>query len=45
MDIRHDIALTKPYKWQVNSGSANGLLPSGNKPLSEAMLTQTYVAI
>ena len=26
-------------------GSDNGLVPSGNKPLSEAMLTQFYVAI
>ena len=26
-------------------GSGNGLVPSGNKPLSEPMLTQMYVAI
>ena len=31
--------------WQVNIGSGNGLVPSGNKPLPEPMLTQTYVAI
>ena len=29
----------------VNFGSGNGLVPSGNKPLPEAMLTQIYVAI
>ena len=26
--------------WQVNIGSGNGLVPSGNKPLPEPMLTQ-----
>ena len=29
----------------VNIGSGNGLVPSGNKPLPEPMLTQTYVII
>ena len=29
----------------VNIGSGNGLVPSGNKPLPEPMLTQTYAAI
>ena len=28
-----------------NIGSGNGLVPSGNKPLSEPMLTQIHVAI
>ena len=28
-----------------NIGSGNGLVPSGNKPLPEPMLTQIYVAI
>ena len=28
----------------VNIGSGNGLVPSGNKPLHEPMLTQIYVA-
>ena len=28
----------------VNIGSGNGLVPSGNKPLPESMLTQTYAA-
>ena len=26
--------------WSVNTGSGNGLVPSGNKPLPEPMLTQ-----
>ena len=30
---------------KVNIGSGNGLVPSGNKPLPEPMLTQIYVAI
>ena len=30
---------------RVNIGSGNGLVPSGNKPLSEAMVTHVYVAI
>ena len=30
---------------QYNIGSGNGLVPSGNKPLSEPMLTQIYAAI
>ena len=30
---------------QVNIGSGNGLVPSGNKPLPEPMLTQISVAI
>ena len=29
----------------VKIGSANGMVPSGNKPLPEPMLTQIYVAI
>ena len=28
------------YWWSVNIGSGNGLVPSGNKPLPEPMLTQ-----
>ena len=31
---------TKPYRWLVNIGSGNGLVPSGNKSLPELMLTQ-----
>ena len=30
---------------KVNIGSGNGLVPSGNKPLPELMLTQFYVAM
>ena len=30
--------------WSVNIGSGNGLVPSGNKPLPEPMLTQIFVA-
>ena len=37
--------VTGSYWWQVNIGSGNGLVPSGNKPLPEPMLTQIYVAI
>ena len=29
----------------VNTGSGNSLVPSGNKPLPEQMYTQIYVAI
>ena len=32
------------HKTLLNIGSGNGLVPSGNKPLPEAMLTQIYVA-
>ena len=32
--------VTRPYWWSVNIGSGNGLVPSGNKPLPEPMLTQ-----
>ena len=31
--------------WKVNIGSTNGLVPSGNKPLHEPMVTRIYVAI
>ena len=31
----------KSHYWQLNIGSANGLVPSGNKPLLEPMLTET----
>ena len=36
--------VTGHYWWQVTIVSGNGLVPSGNKPLPEAMLTQIYVA-
>ena len=35
----------KHHWWEVNSGSGNGLVWSGNKPLPEPMLTQICVAI
>ena len=31
---------TKPQWWLVTIGSGNGLMPSGNKPLPEPVLTQ-----
>ena len=34
-----------PHWWSVNIGSGNGLVPSGNKPLPEPMLTQISVTI
>ena len=33
---------TEPYWLLVNIGSGNGLVPSGNKPLPDPMLTQIY---
>ena len=30
------------YYWYVKTGLENGLVPSGAKPLTESMLTQTY---
>ena len=29
-----------PHWWYINIGTGNGLVPSGNKPLSEPMMTQ-----
>ena len=37
--------VTRPHLWLVNTVSINGLVPSGNKPLPEPILTQIYVAI
>ena len=34
---------TEPPLWEVNIGSGNGLVPSGNKPFSGPMLIQIYV--
>ena len=39
------VNVTRPRWWLVNIISGNGLVPSGNKPLPEPMLTQIYVAI
>ena len=33
---------TEPHQWEVNIGSGNGLVPSGNKSLPEPMLTKIY---
>ena len=33
---------TGPYWWEVHIVSCNGLVPSGNKPLPEPVLTQIY---
>ena len=41
----HHMNVTESYWWQVNIGLGNGLVPSGNKPLPEPMLTQFPVAI
>ena len=37
--------VTGPYLWLVNISSGNILVPSGNKPLPEQMLTQICVTI
>ena len=39
-----DMNVTGLHWWSVNIGSGDGLVPSGNKPLPEPMLTQIYVA-
>ena len=36
---------TEPNLWLVNTGSGNGLVPSGNKPLTEQVLTKISNAI
>ena len=36
--------VTGLYWWYINIGSGNSLVPSGNKPLPEPMLTQIRVA-
>ena len=36
---------TGPYWGQVNIGLGNGLVPSGNKPLPESVLTKISNAI
>ena len=35
----------RTHWWWVNIGSGNGLVPSGNKPLPEPMLTHIYVTV
>ena len=36
---------TECHSWEVNIGTGNGLVPSGNKPLHIPMLTEIYVVI
>ena len=45
LSIFHEIAITTPHWSFINIGSGNGLVPSGNKPLPEPMLTLIPVAI
>ena len=40
-----NVDVTGLHSWSVNIGSGNGLVPSGNKPLPEPMLTQISVTI
>ena len=35
---------TGPYWWLINIGSRNGLVPSGDKPLPEPVLTKSPTA-
>ena len=42
---RRQMIVTGPRWWLVNIGSGNGLVPPGNNPLPEPILTQFYVAI
>ena len=37
--------ITEPHWWHVNIGSANDLVPLGNKPLPVPMLTKPYGTI
>ena len=44
-EISLEMSATEPHWRWVNMGSGNGLVPSGDKPLPEPMLTQKYVAL
>ena len=33
-----------PQWWYISIGSGNGLIPSGNKPFTEPMFAQIYIA-
>ena len=39
------VIVSGSHRQSVNIGSGDGLVPSGNKQLSESMLTQIYVAM
>ena len=41
-DLTDSIIITQ---WLVDTGSGNGFVPSGTKPLPELMLIQIYEAI
>ena len=45
LSITCKIALRWTDDWSVNIGSGHGLVPSGNKPSPEPMLTEFYEAI
>ena len=40
-----EVNATKPHWWWVKYWCSNGMVPSGNMPLPEPMLTQIYVTI
>ena len=40
-----NMTVTGCHWWSVNIGTGSGLVPSGNKPLPEPMLTQIFVCI
>ena len=42
---RSHVNATRLRWWLVNTGSGNGLVPSGNKTLPEPILTRSYVAL
>ena len=44
-EISPNINVSWLHWWSFNIGSGNGLVPSGNKPLPEPMLTQISDAI
>ena len=39
ISIFYEVYATTPHWWLVNIGLGNGLVPSGNKPLPERVLT------
>ena len=43
--LTEKMTVTEPFWWLVNFGLGNGVVPSGNKPLPELMLSKTYAAI
>ena len=45
LSISRETTLTRLNLWLVSIGSDNGLVPAGNQPLSELMLTKFYIGI